>query len=425
MGTTRRAVLASGLLAPGAAHAAGSQTVTTDSLRADLEHYVGLGAKLAGGPGDTGAGDWMDQRLQGLGFATTRQTIRVPTFDLTRAELILGETTKPVLPLAIVIPTPPEGLSGKLVVVEPWAKAGDLTGAIALVPLPYARWSSAKAEAVRRPVAAALASGAIAVVLITTGPTGEAIALNADGDKPMFDRPVAIIGPKDAAQFLAAAGGVARLMLTGQGGFRPAFNLMGRLDRGRGRWLVVSTPRSGWTACGGERGPGVAVWMALAAWASRARLPVDLAFVCNSGHEYENLGAARMLEEIAPRPAETALWLHLGANVAARDWHEIGGQLAPLPSADPQRILMATPDLLSACRAAFAGQPGLEAPYAAGAGAAGELTHILASGYPKVAGVFGAHRLHHVVGDDMRCVDAKLTADALAGFKALIRAALA
>jgi hypothetical protein len=132
-----------------------------------------------------------------------------------------------------------------------------------------------------------------------------------------------------------------------------------------------------------------------------------------------------MLEEIAPRPTETAMWLHLGANVAARDWHELGGQMAPLPSADPQRILMATPDLLDACRASFAGQPGLEAPYAAGPGSAGELSHVLASGYPKVAGVFGVHRFHHVAGDDLRCVDAKFTSAALEGFKSLIRAALA
>jgi hypothetical protein len=423
MATTRRGVLAGALLAPSAAGAAERERV--DSLQADLDHYVGLGSKASGGPGDTAAGDWMDQRLQALGFTTTRQTIQAPFFDLTRADLTLGEVSKPVLPLAIVVPTPPEGSSGRLVVVEPWARPADLAGAIAVIPLPYARWSSAKAEAVRRPVAAALAAGAVAVILIATGPTGEAIALNADGDKAMFDRPVAIIGPRDAAPFLAATGGIARLTVTGKGGFRPAFNLMGRRDRGRGRWLVVSTPRSGWTACAGERGPGVAVWMGLAAWASRARLPVDLAFVCNSGHEYENLGAARMLEEIAPRPAETAMWLHLGANVATRDWQELGGQLAPLPSADPQRFLMATPDLLSACRAAFAGQPGLEAPYAAGAGSAGELTHILASGYPKVAGVFGAHRFHHVAADDLRCVDPKLTAAALAGFKALIRASLA
>ena len=425
MAATRRGVLAGGLLAPGAALAAGSDRVKIDSVKADLEHYVGLGSKVSGGPGDTAVGAWMERRLQALGFATTRQAIRTPFFELARANLIVGETVTLVLPLAIVTPTPPDGVSGPLVIVEPWSKPADLTGAIALIPLPYARWSSAKAEAVRRPVAAAIAAGAAAVILITTGPTGEAVALNADGDKPMFDRPVAILGPRDAAPFLAAAGASARLTVSGTGGFRPAFNLMGRLDRGHGRWLVVSTPRSGWTACAGERGPGVAAWMGLADWASRADLPVDLAFVCNSGHEYENLGAARMLEEIAPRPAETAFWLHLGANVAARDWHELGGRLAPLPSPDPQRILMATPDLLDACRAAFAGQPGLEAPYAAGAGSAGELTHVLASGYPKVAGVFGVHRFHHVLGDDMRCVDPEATAAALEGFKNLIRVALA
>ena len=54
--------------------------------------------------------------------------------------------------------------------------------------------------------------------------------------------------------------------------------------------------------------------------------------------------------------------MHLGAAVAARDWHERGAQLSPLPSADPQRFLLASGALLNAARAAFAGQPGLEAP---------------------------------------------------------------
>ena len=34
---------------------------------------------------------------------------------------------------------------------------------------------------------------------------GEAIALNADGGKPMFAGPVAVMAPKDAKLFLAAA----------------------------------------------------------------------------------------------------------------------------------------------------------------------------------------------------------------------------
>jgi hypothetical protein len=183
---------------------------------------------------------------------------------------------------------------------------------------------------------------------------------------------------------------------------------------------VVSTPRSGWHVCAGERGPGVAVWLELARWTAASHLPVNLAFIANSGHEYENVGAERMLAELAPKPADTAFWLHLGANVAARDWHEAGGRLLPLPSADPQRFLVATGNVLAACRTAFAGQPGLEAPYDTSFGSAGELGPILAAGYGPVAGVYGAHRFHHAASDDARCVEPALVAAAASGFKRLI-----
>src|SRR3546814_18340199 len=69
----------------------------------------------------------------------------------------------------------------------------------------------------------------------------------------------------------------------------------------------------------------------------------DLAFLCNSGHEYENLGAEEALKAAAPKPAETHFWLHLGANVAARDWHEGLFGLAPLAGVDSQRYLVVSP----------------------------------------------------------------------------------
>ena len=82
----------------------------------------------------------------------------------------------------------------------------------------------------------------------------------------------------------------------------------------------------------------------------------NLAFICNTGHEYENLGAAEALKATAPRPADTHFWLHLGANVAARDWHDLTGKRQPLPSVDPQRYLSVSPVLLPLAHQVFAGR---------------------------------------------------------------------
>ncbi|PEQ10758.1 hypothetical protein B2G71_20860 [Novosphingobium sp. PC22D] len=184
---------------------------------------------------------------------------------------------------------------------------GEMAGAIALVDLPVGRWSTMMAKPVRGPVEAAFAAGAKAVVVISNGPTGKIIALNTDGRKPMFSSPVALLAPKQADAFRAGAieGASATLHLEGEGGRRPAFNFGGRLDRGKGRWLAISTPRSGWFTCAGERGPGITAWLWLARWAVQAVSDHDLAFICNLGHEYEYLGAAEAKAKIAPPVAQT------------------------------------------------------------------------------------------------------------------------
>jgi len=408
--TSRRNFLAASAALPLIAGAAPAARAASPEGRvaADLERYIGFGSKQAGGPGDIACGEWLSSELEGLGFAIERQTLSVPFFEARRSELVCGAVKATVWPQPIVVPTGKGGITGRLVRVDCEGRAtGPLGGAIALVDLPFGRLSTALAKPVSTPIKAAFAAGAVAVVAITNGPTGKVIALNADGRKPMFAGPVALIAPEGVHGFLDAAQSAANatLFLDGAGGHRPTFNFIGRIDRGKSQWLAVSTPRSGWYGCAGERGPGIAAWLWLARWASAAVRDYNLAFVCNSGHEYENLGALESLKALAPKPGVTKLWLHLGANVAAQDWHEGTGR--PLPSVDPQRYLSVSPSLLPLARATFAGLAGLEAPYTSDVLSAGELNEVIAAGYGTVAGVFGTHRYHHVAGDDAQCVSAR------------------
>jgi hypothetical protein len=388
-----------------------------------LQTYHAFGSKRSGGDGDDATGGWLEGRLRELGYATERQTFGVPFHKTQSATLRIGDLDLAVLPQSPFVATPSGGVEGPLI---RWPGSGAPAGALALVTLPYRRWSSFQAPDVRGPVMSALDGGAAGVIVVTTGPTGEALALNAPVDAAPFSAPVAILAPRLARTLpsLLDTGAAARLTVTGVAGRREAYNLIGRLDRGAGRWLTISTPRSGWFACAGERGPGIAAWLALADWARSAAPELDIALVAASGHEFDNAGAHHFLEDGAPPPDKTALWVHLGANLAARDWQELGPTPQPLPSADPQRVLMVHPDLLAVARASFAGLPGLEAPYSTEGRAEGELKEILAAGYPRVAGVFGAHRFHHAEGDDMRCVSAELADLAAEGFKRLIAAAL-
>jgi hypothetical protein len=284
-------------------------------------------------------------------------------------------------------------------------------GRIVMIDLPHGRWSSALDARIQPRVQAAFAAGASAVVLVTHGPTGQVIALNTGVDARDFDRPVALMAPVEAERLMGLDGQTATLTLDRDDGIRPAFNLIGKRDRGAGRNLVLSTPRSGWFDCAGERGSGLAAWLLLVEWAIEGVPDLDLTVLCSSAHEHSHAGARRHLADGAPRPDETALWLHIGANAATRDWREMRDGRHALPSADAQRFLAVSASYLDAASACFAGAPGLEMPHAVADGAAGELADIVAAGHRSVAGIFGAHRFHHTSGDDLSCTSAVLSVD--------------
>ena len=376
--------------------------------QAILERYAGFGDKSTGGPGDMATGAWLEDELTGLGFACHRHAFASPFFDADQTTLTIEGHTAPVIPQAPVTPTGAEGVSAPLALS--WGK-GRLDGRIALIVLPSRRWSSALDGLIQTRLNDVWARGAIGAVLITTGPTGDALALNAPARLPPGAGPIAILAPNESEPFLdaAAEGRTGRLVLSGQAGQRPAFNLTARLARGADKAVVLSTPRSGWFTCAAERGSGIAVWLAAAHWLARRQDPFDVELVAISGHEYENLGGEHYLEALAPRPERTRLWVHVGANLAARDWHTYGRELRPLPGPDAQRYLLASPDIADSFARAYAGQPGLEAVYPATVeNSAGELTNILKAGYPSAAGFFGNHKFHHSRNDDLRCVTGAL-----------------
>lgn len=419
---TRRGVVAGAAASPLLA-GAGRSAPDLISIRTDLEAWVAIGGKGSGGPGDRDSGAWMESRLRLFGYRTQRQAFRAPFLNVRTAALTLGNASVQGLAQAPASVTGPGGVTGGLTLGRPTAPT---RGALVVVDLPARRWSSVRQPELRTLADEVRASGAAGLILVTNGPTGEAIALNAPAGAPPFGVPTLVLAPKDAGPVLAAAreGRTARLVIDGRAGRRDAFNLIGRIDRGAGRTVVLSTPRSGWFTCAGERGPGIALWMALLPWMAKTLTRHDIVVVTASGHEYENLGAEAFLHREAPAPERTALWVHLGAGIAARDWAETPQGLAPLDRPDPARVMMGSPHLVGILKESFAGEAGLEAPLPAGPTAAGELAEILKAGYPAAFGVFGSHCFHHTALDDARCLDPALVERLLPRFQAAMLKAL-
>jgi hypothetical protein len=382
MGLDRRQFAAAGLaLAGGAMSAAAADPLSGAALYADVQAYAALGPHRTGTAGDAATTAWMLRALDAAGYRTATQGFDYPVFALEAAELILGERRIAGFPV--------------------WTpKAGDVAGAlgreIAVVRFPYGTGAGLGAATYRAPIEAAIHAGAAAVVVVVDHPLGELAALNAEPNVAPWPVPVLQVAGREAQAL--ASGSPARVRIAGASHVAGAENVVARRP-GPGRALVISTPKSGWMTCSGERGSGVAIWLALARWLA-AQPQHDVTLVAASGHEVDGYGGHLFAEHQAPAPAETKLWLHIGANVACYDFALSDGVITRLPGPPKQRLLACSEVLLPVARAAFAGQPGYATPTDIDVQPApGEVAYYQKLGYRPIVGVVGSHPLHHTARD--------------------------
>lgn len=425
----RREAIALGLALPivGSAAAATRDERALPALIEDVRHYSALGPHRTGSAGNNAALAWIESRLARAGFTVDRQPVAYPDHDVRAAFIGIGQTIIPGIAQHPAGPTGADGLHRPLVLADDQAGTVDVKGRIAVIRLPYARHSSILEARTARPLRAAIDAGAAGLILVTRGPTAEALALNAPLDHPIAGVPSLVVAPRDADPLIAAAarGDGARLVVDAAPSVASSANLVAHRP-GQGRSIVVSTPLSGWFACAGERGSGVAVFLRLAAVLATHYPTADLRFAGFVGHEREYVGGDLFVTDRAPPPDDVRLWVHIGAGFAARDWHEVSDrQLMPLPSVDPQRYLLSPEAWIDALRPIVRGLPGFESPYPATVeNSAGEARHILERGYAPMVTTIGAHRFHHARQDDAEKVDAVGLEKSWQGWSAFILTAI-
>jgi len=394
-----------------------------DRLQQRLDRHAAFGIKRAGGEGELASAQWIAETLTGAGFAVETTQSQVPWFEAEVAELRCGETAAIVHPQPVVTPTGSDGITAPLIPVRHFSEAAAARDAIALVVTPHARHATIQGPATGPLIKACADAGASAIVLVTTGPSGEAALLNTPADGPFAPLPIAQLAPKDADPFLTAATSRAEatLIVIGAGGNRPTPNLIARLERGP-RWLALSTPRTGWFTCASERGNGIVAFLELAEWAAE-RFPDLSVFGLNTGgHEYMFVGTHDTIG-VSPPPNDTALCVHLGSAMAARDMITVGGRPAVLDSADSHRILMTTADLIDDAKVCFDGLTGLEAPREVVQGA-GELSTVIDRGYRSAFAVLGVHSWFHTDKDTIDKTSGELLHPVIEAHKRLIEAAI-
>jgi hypothetical protein len=395
-----------------------------ERLHDDMQTYAGFGSKNSGSRGDLASAKWIGDRLSAAGFKVRQADFPVPMFRTDTATLRVGVDMVTVMPQPIVVPTPASGITAAVRLVRDETEAPAVMGRIAAIVLPYGRHAAIFSGAVKPLLDAVTRHRPLAILIVTTGPTGEIIALNTRL-KPMADIPIALLAPRDLPILAKAAASqsIVTLTVTGTSLSGTSCNIIATRSAGP-HWLAFSTPRSGWGACVGERGPGTAAFLELCNWAA-IRFPQHSLFAINNGgHELDFVGAHHALSE-GPPPSQTQIWTHLGAGLATRDAFEVFGRNHELLScADPQRVMMASPTVFSQVHEAFRGFAGYEKPIKVVSGA-GELSSIIERGYANAFAGLGIHRWCHVADDTIDKVDAALLEPVVEAHRAVIEAVVA
>ena len=377
----------------------------------DVRAYDAMGEHRTATQADEAASAWLVRRLGEAGLQAQLQGFEVPLFVPGRCELVLGDGAVGAFPAWPVMQTPPGGIAAPLAP----ANAESLAGRIAVVSLPNAHglWA---APGMGERVLEVCRRGPTAVIAVTEGATGAVVAMNAVASRFHWPVPVVIVGGREGPRLAQAAARGEGASLVSTGVLTPvarATNVVAS-RAGEGPTLVLSTPKSGWFHCAGERGTGLAVFLHLAQWLAR-NTRADLRLVAFSGHELDYLGGAKFLEAAAPAPQNVRLWLHIGANAAMQPLSVSPGA-APDPRGAPGRRVTASAAVLEAARRAFGPAAGYgEAVEMTDATAVGEPSIIRRVGYPAMAGIIGANPLFHTPLDRADVVTTPAELEAVAG----------
>jgi len=373
-------------------------------LMSDVETYYSFGIHRTSHPGDRRTSEWLAERFRSLGLKTSTQSWPLRQFFLEEASIEDSQGRIHAFPLWLPRATSRDGLRARLTLFNTATPSAGLAGTIAWLQPDGADGRTRQALERR-----ALEAGAAGIVFTSsdTAGAGLLVAQNAERQYVDVERPVPTLtfGAAEAGRLRASVGREVTLRLIGRmDEAATGANVMGRLIRREDSdWIVVSTPASGWFTCGGERGPGIAILLALAEWASARRGNVNYLFVANSGHELDFLGA-RLLHDahLAPPPERTRAWLHLGASIATPPWRHVDGVLRPSDQVTTG-TLQATAALAPIMRRAFADLP----MYTLRTDTQiGEFRDLAQHGYRGVGVVGGSDPWFHVERDDPSAVSA-------------------
>jgi hypothetical protein len=366
------------------------------ALYEDVRRYDSFGPHRYGSPGAAQAFDWIAGELARAGLAVSSQTFTMGRqYDFEAGSLSVDGQTVQVAPHWWI----PEA-SASFTLSAPIVASGDASGRFVRMTLPFDR-TAYLSKTHRAALDEAFARHPAAVLLTIGHPSGEMYTYNVDQEGKPWPVPVILVAARDKPLLEAAEHAGKPVTVTIKGRYRhdvPGRNVIGRLDRGKGRSIVVSTPVTSWFTSTCERAPGIAGFLAIARIAAERLVDTDQVFVATAGHEIGHGGMEHFLHAGAPLPAKTAAWAHFGASIACYEWRREAGRWTADKNIDTRaRLILRSQSVDAAVGRHFAGIAGTS--LVGDKAAIGELRDVHAAGYPNFFGMAGLHGLFHTTAD--------------------------
>jgi hypothetical protein len=392
-----------------------AETAAPDGKRlyAHVEKYVSFGDHRTGTLANAQTACWLGEELKKYGYTVDYPEFPFRQYFFDKTAIVSGADSVSVFPQWWVNERI-GSVKGRLVNVTSSFVPPDLRGKIAVIRAPEGEVLQAF-----RLINALAAGGALAVVVVAESPSGEVAAFNATAKPDPWKIPVALVAAKDSAKLAAFAAGRQDVRLYIDGAYKDVkgINVHGAIGKGR-KYIVISTPISGWFGCGGERGPGVAVWLELARWAATLKTDYTFVFTGNSGHETGGIGAHLFLDKFAPPIDDTHLWIHLGAGLATLACQKTPDGLVKQGEADSLRSFFYSDPLKDSFTEAFGKTKAQK--FSTNERNAGELIYVAQKGYRRILGVSYIHPYFHTPADSASATSPRILEDITADFQRFI-----
>jgi hypothetical protein len=342
----------------------------TQRIAQVVRDYESQGFHRTATPVDNASAEWLAEQVERAGVHATLEVFPVNRVDSVACALTAGEHRIEGLPLFDGTFTSASGIEGRL--------GAEIPIVTTAVNAAVRGELGDMRRANRHP----------AIVAVTNGRTPGLCPSNADSFLHPFGPPVLQVSSAEADWLAGEARNDARVRLVAHVNrvSATAANVTAEIAGRESAFppLVVMTPRSGWFACSSERGGGIACWLEVMRALAVARPRRTVLFVASTGHELGHLGIDAYIARRSGVVRNSAVWLHLGANIGA--------------ATDSALLLQAADDEIDAAAASALESHGLHVTARAPRGnvPAGEAEAVHRGGGRYLSLIGGNALFHHV-----------------------------